>query len=327
MVLHRFILLAALAAGLAFIFGCQRTAPTAKPALRLAYSTASLENVFWQRVTKGARDEATKARADLRVVDAQGDARKQLSDIEDLVQQRMDAILISPYQSDPIVPAVLAANKARIPVVIVDIGVKGGDYAALIISDNLAGGRLAGEFIASKIDREGPVAHISAQPGVENARKRGEGFAQVMKERGIKIVASQTAYSERAKGMEVMENILQAHPDLRAVFCENDEMALGATRALGPLRGRPAGRKDVIVVGFDGNPDALAAIRKGEMAATVAQQPEEMGRMGVRIALKALKGEAVAKTVQVPVTLITRDNAAHVAQPPSAVSAPKGAHR
>jgi ABC-type sugar transport system substrate-binding protein len=250
-------------------------------------------------------EEAKKAGAELRVVDAQGDARKQLSDIEDLAQQRMDAILISPYQSDPIVPAVRAANEAKIPVVIVDIGVKGGEYAALIISDNFAGGRLAGEFIARKIAGKGPVAHISAQPGVENARKRGAGFAQVMTERGIKIAASQSAYSERAKGMEVMENMLQAHPDLRAVFCENDEMALGASRAL-----IGAGRPEVVVVGFDGNPDALEAIRKGQLAASVAQQPEEMGRMGVRIALKAIAGEPVEKTVQVPVTLITRDNVA-----------------
>jgi ribose transport system substrate-binding protein len=304
MIIRRLAPVAVLAVALALGCGCQRGAPTATARLRLAYSTASLENVFWQRVTAGARAEAAKAGADLRVVDAQGDARKQLSDIEDLVQQRMDAILISPYQSDPIVPAVLAANKAKIPVVIVDIGVKGGDYVALIISDNFAGGRLAGEFIMRKLNGKGPVAHIAAQPGVENARKRGQGFAQVMKERGIKIVASQSAYSERAKGMEVMENMLQAHPGVRAVFCENDEMALGATRAL-----IGAGRKDIIVVGFDGNADALAAIRKGELAATVAQQPEGMGRMGVRIALQALKGEQVAKTVQVPVTLVTRENA------------------
>jgi ribose transport system substrate-binding protein len=288
-----------------FVWGCQRTAPKSRPQVRLAYSTASLANVFWQRVTNGVREEAKKDGAQITVVDAQGDARKQLSDIEDLVEQRVDAILISPYQSDPIVPAVRAANDAKIPVVIVDIGVKGGTYAALIISDNFAGGRLAGEFIAKKIGGKGPVAHISAQPGVENARKRGQGFAQVMKERGIKIVASQSAYSERARGMDVMENMLQAHPDLKAVFCENDEMALGATRAL-----IGAGRKDVVVVGFDGNPDALDAIRRGELAATVAQQPEEMGRMGVRIALKALNGETVEKTVQVPVTLITRDNIA-----------------
>ena len=287
------------------VCGCQRPAPKSKPQVRLAYSTASLANVFWQRVTNGVREEARKEGAQITVVDAQGDARKQLSDIEDLVQQRLDAILISPYQSDPIVPAVKAANQAKVPVVIVDIGVKGGEYAALIISDNLAGGRLAGEFIAQKIGGKGPVAHISAQPGVENARKRGEGFAQVMRERGIKIAASQSAYSERAKGMSVMEDMLQAHPDLRAVFCENDEMALGATRAL-----IGAGRKDVIVVGFDGNPDALDAIRRGELAATVAQQPEEMGRMGVRIALKALNGETVQETVQVPVTLITPDNVA-----------------
>jgi len=294
----------ALAAGL--IWGCQRRpAPPEQQPPRLAYSTASLANVFWQRVTDGVGEEAKKAGAELRVVDAQGDARKQLSDIEDLAQQRMDAILISPYQSDPIVPAVRAANEAKIPVVIVDIGVKGGEYAALIISDNFAGGRLAGEFIARKIAGKGPVAHISAQPGVENARKRGAGFAQVMTERGIKIAASQSAYSERAKGMEVMENMLQAHPDLRAVFCENDEMALGASRAL-----IGAGRPEVIVVGFDGNPDALEAIRKGQLAASVAQQPEEMGRMGVRVALKAIAGEPVEKTVQVPVTLITRDNVA-----------------
>lgn len=270
----------------------------------IGYSTPALNNTFWIRVTKGIREECDKKGIKVIVADAQDNPYKQLNDVDDLIQKKVDVLLISPYESDPIVPAVKSANKAGIPVVIVDIGVSGGEYASLIISDNYKGGQLAGEFLKKVLKGKGTVAHIQCQLGAVNAQKRGQGFEDALKGTQIKIVAKRPADSRRDLAMQVMEDILQKHPNLDAVFAQNDEMALGALQAI-----EAVGKVGKIkVIGFDGNKDALEAIKAGKMLATVAQQPEEMGKMAVDIALKVLKGEKVDKEIYVPVQLVTKEN-------------------
>lgn len=271
--------------------------------VRIGYSVPALSNQFWGRVANGVKDAGAKNGAEIVVVDAQGDSGKQLSDIEDLIQKRVSAILISPWDTDTAASCIKAANRAKIPVIVVDIGTSGGDYAAFIVSDNKEGGRIAGRYIAEKLGNKGEVAHIQCQLGARNAQLRGDGFEEIMKEKGIKIVAKQPADSRRDLGMTVMENILQKNPNLGAVFAQNDEMALGALRAI-----ETGGKKGkILVVGFDGNDDAVKAIKDGGMAASVAQQPEEMGRIALETALKVLKGDKVEKEIYVPVTLITKE--------------------
>ncbi|MBC7326851.1 substrate-binding domain-containing protein [bacterium] len=270
----------------------------------LGYSTPALNNTFWIRVTNGINEECNKRGVKVIVTDAQDNPNKQLSDVEDLIQKKVDALLISPYESDPIVPAVQSANRANIPVIIVDIGTSGGEYASLIISDNIKGGKLAGEYMVKVLNGEGKVAHIQCQLGAVNAQKRGQGFEEALKGTGVKVVAKRPADSRRDLAMKVMEDILQRHPDLDGVFAQNDEMALGALQAI-----EAAGKLGKIkVIGFDGNKDALEAIKAGKMLATVAQLPEEMGKMAVDVALKVLKGEKVEKNIYVPVTLVTKEN-------------------
>jgi len=275
----------------------------AKKTIRVGYSTPSLANQFWNRVSEGLKEEAGKSGVEVVVADAQGDSGKQLSDMEDLIQKKVDAILISPWDTDTAASCIRKANRAGIPVIVVDIGTSGGDYAAFIVSDNKEGGRMAGRYIAEKLGGKGKAVHIQCQLGARNAQLRGEGFEEVVKEAGIEIAAKQPADSRRDLGMTVMENILQSNPDVSAVFAQNDEMALGALRAIetGGKKGR------ILVVGFDGNDDALAAIRDGGMAASVGQRPEEMGRIALRTAVKVINGETVEKEIFVPVELITKE--------------------
>lgn len=268
------------------------------------YAVQDLGNQYWVAVANGVKDQAKSQGIDVVVMDARTDAARELSNIDDMIQKKVDAILLSPWDANSGANAVAAANKAKIPVFVLDIGVASGSIESLIVSDNLKGGRIAGEFVASKIPADAEVAHISCQPGYVIPALRGQGFKEVMKEKGIKIVASQTAESQRAKGMDVMQNILQAHPNLAAVFAENDEMALGAVEAIAA-----AGKsKQVLVVGFDGTGDALASIKEGRMAATVAQQPYEMGKLGVETAVAFLNdGKKPESETYVPVKLITPD--------------------
>lgn len=299
---------AAIFLGLMMVCGCAGRAGKAEKKaaaekIVIGYSTPALTNQFWNRVTDGIREEAKKNGIEVIVADAQGDSGKQLSDVEDLIQKKVAAILISPWDTDTAASCIKKANRANIPVIVVDIGTSGGEYAAFIVSDNKEGGRMAGRFIAEKLGGKGKVVHIQCQLGARNAQLRGEGFEEIMKEKGIGIVAKQPADSRRDLGMSVMENILQKNPDANAVFAQNDEMALGALRAI-----ETGGKKGkILVVGFDGNEDALKAISDGGMAASVGQQPEEMGRIATQTALKVINKQPVEKEIFVPVKLITKE--------------------
>jgi len=280
--------------------------PPAKPAggVVLAYSVSALSHQFFVDMMAGVEDEAKKEGATLLKADAGANAGKQLSDIEDLLQKNPKVMLITPQDSDAIKPAVEACNKKGVPVVIIDIGASGGRIDSFIISDNEQGGRLAGEYIAKHVPAGAKVAHIQCQLGAANARKRGEGFTAVMKAKGLSVIPPQPADSMRDKAMTVMENLLEANPEIAAVFCENDPMAVGAT-----IAAKSADRlQGMTVVGFNGDPEALDAIRKGEMAATVMQFPYDMGVAGVQQAMKLARGEKAQAQVKVAVELVTKDN-------------------
>lgn len=265
----------------------------------LAIST--LDNPFFVDLKDGAEAKAAELGVSLRVVDAQDDPARQLSGIEDLIARKVDLILVNPTDSAAVVPAILAANRAGIPVITIDRSADGGEVAAYIASDNVLGGKMAGEFIAELLGGKGKVVEIEGIPGTNAAHEHGQGFNEAMANYPeMEVVARQEAGFDRAKGLTVMENILQAQPEIDAVFCHNDEMALGAIIAI-----QAAGRADKIkVVGFDATDDAVAAVKEGRMLATVAQQPRLMGALGVEYALKVLQGEEVADFIPVPLELV-----------------------
>lgn len=269
----------------------------------LGLSISTLNNPFFVDLKEGAEAKAAQLGVRLIVLDAQNDPSRQLAGIEDLIAQRVDAILINPTDSSAIVPAVLAANRAGIPVLTVDRGADGGKVAAHIASDNVAGGRMAGELIAKVLNGRGKVVELEGIPGTSAARDRGAGFNEVIRKYpGIEVVARQEAGFDRARGLTVMENILQAQPRIDAVFAHNDEMALGAITAIEAAR-RLA---EIKVVGFDATADAVKAVQQGRMLATIAQKPRLMGELGVETAVKLLRGEQVPAYIPVPLELVMK---------------------
>jgi len=276
-------------------------ASAAAPKIGLAVST--LNNPFFVDLRDGALEEAKKAGLSITVADAQNDPNRQLSQVENFIEQGVSIILVNPCDSTAIVPAIKAANRAKIPVITVDRGADGGEVVCHIASDNVQGGQMAGEFLAKLIGNKGKVVELEGIPGTSAARDRGKGFNEVMKKYpNIKIVARQEAGFDRAKGMTVMENILQAQPEIDGVFCHNDEMALGALRAI-----EAAGRLSAIkIVGFDATDDAVKSVKDGKMVATVAQKPRVMGSMAVETAKQVLDGVKVGAFIPVPLELVVK---------------------
>ncbi|WP_369195523.1 ABC transporter permease/substrate-binding protein [Streptomyces djakartensis] len=275
-----------------------------KPKMGLSLST--LNNPFFVQIRAGAQAEAKKRGVDLTVTDAQNDASQQANQLQNFTSSKLDAIIVNPVDSDAASNSVKAAGKADIPVVAVDRTVNDAAVDTLVASDNVAGGELAAKTIADKLGGKGKIVILQGQAGTSAARERAQGFANGLKSfPGIQVVAQQPADFDRTKGLDVMSNLLQAHPDVRGVIAANDEMALGAIKALGSKAGR-----SVSVVGFDGTPDGLKAVEGGTLYASVAQQPSQLGKIAVDNALKALRDKKVEQTVKVPVKVVTKENVA-----------------
>ncbi|KQX48376.1 MULTISPECIES: ribose ABC transporter substrate-binding protein RbsB [unclassified Paenibacillus] len=269
--------------------------------MTIGLSVSTLNNPFFVTLKDGADKAAKEAGATLVVVDAQNDTAKQISGIEDLIQKKVSVILINPTDSDAIVTAVQSANKANIPVITVDRAANGGTVVTHIASDNVKGGKMAGDFILKTLGDKGNLVELQGIAGTSAARDRGKGFHDAVDGKaGVKVIASQPADFDRAKGLSVMENILQGNKDIQAVFAHNDEMALGALQAI------QSSGKNIAVVGFDATDDAVKAVNDGKLAATVAQKPASIGDTAVKTALKVLKGEKVEKFIPVDLELITK---------------------
>ncbi|MFJ8311419.1 MULTISPECIES: substrate-binding domain-containing protein [unclassified Streptomyces] len=273
---------------------------------KVGLSLSTLNNPFFVQMKEGAQAEAKAEGIDLTVTDAQNDASQQANQIQNFTGSGLKSIIVNPVDSDAVGPAVRAANKADIPVVAADRGVNKAQTATLVASDNAAGGRLAAQTLAEKLGGKGKIVILQGTAGTSASRERGAGFAEGLKAYpGIEVVARQPADFDRTKGLDVMTNLLQSHPDATGVFAENDEMALGAVKALGSRAG-----SSVAVVGFDGTPDGITAVGAGTLYASVAQQPKELGRMAVRNAVRAAQGKKADSTVMVPVKVVTQKNAA-----------------
>ncbi|HTN53087.1 MAG TPA: D-ribose ABC transporter substrate-binding protein, partial [Anaeromyxobacter sp.] len=249
-------------------------------------SVSTLNNPFFVTLRDGAKAAADKAGLDLVVLDAQDKVDKQVADIEDLVQRKVKVVLVNPCDAAAVVPAIERANAAGVPVITVDRAASGGKVAFHIASDNVAGGKLAGDLVCKLAGAKGKVVELEGIPGSSAARDRGQGFNAALKAScpGVKVVARQTANFDRAQGLSVMENVLQAQPAIDAVFAHNDEMALGALQAI------RASKRPIKIVGFDATDDAVKAVNACEMAASVAQQPAAMGKLGVEKAAALAKG-------------------------------------
>ena len=251
-----------------------------KPKIGMVLST--LNNPFFVNMKDGAEKEAEKLGYDLVVLDSQNDPAKERANVEDLVQLGVIALLINPTDSDAVVKTVEVANKSNIPVITLDRQANGGKITSHIASDNIKGGEMAAEYVLDKFkDEKGPINVVEIQgiPGASATRDRGEGFHNIMdKNDKFNFISIQAADFDRQKGLQVMENIIQANPNIQVVFAHNDEMALGAVKAI------KASGINALVIGFDGNDDAKDSIDANEMTATIAQQPDLIGALGVELA-------------------------------------------
>jgi len=271
----------------------------AKDTMALVVST--LNNPFFVTLKDGAEAKAKALGYDLLVLDSQNDPAKELANVEDLTVRGVKVLLINPTDSDAVGNAIAIANKAKLPVLTLDRGANKGTVVSHIASDNIAGGKMAGDFMASKLGEKAKIIQLEGIAGTSAARDRGAGFKLAADAHSFQMLASQPADFDRTKGLNVMENLLSGHGDVQGVFAQNDEMALGAVRAL-----QAAGKDKVLVVGFDGTDDGVKAVEKGKMAATIAQQPDQIGAIGVEIADKVLKGETVPANIPVPLKVVSK---------------------
>jgi ribose transport system substrate-binding protein len=284
--------------------GCNRssTGAAAQPKVVIALST--LNNPFFVELRDGAIAEAKAEKVQLDVVDAQNDSANQANQMATASSSGAKAVIVNPVDSDASSSSVNVLLKAKIPVIAVDRTVNNADVTSFVASDNVAGGKQAAIELAKAIGEKGDILVLQGQAGTSASRDRGAGFTAGMKAYpNIHVVGEQTANFDRATALDVTTNLMQAHSGIVGVFAENDEMALGAIQALGAKAGA-----DVKVVGFDGTTDGFTAIKAGTLTATIAQQPAELGKIAVQLAVKAINGDKVKATMPVTVVSVTKTN-------------------
>jgi len=262
---------------------------------------------------KGAREAAEILGVNLIVQGAERDldVEKQMQIMENLIQRKVDAICLVPAGSREIIPAIVKANNAGIPVLNIDnrldmdaLKEAGGKVEIFIGSDNYQGGLVMGEYLIQKLNGKGKIAVLEGVPGQESSIQRLRGFVKALESApDLEIVSSQTANWEMSQGYDVFQNILQAHPEIEALFSGNDNMALGAIEAISA-----AGKTgDIMVMGFDAIDDAKEAIKNGTMEASIAQSPRLMGKLAIEYAIKFMGGEKIPMEIPVKIKLVTRE--------------------
>ena len=295
--------------------GCNRqtteTGSSGRP--RIAFVMKTLNHPFFLDMKRGAEEAAARLNVELVVQAAERelDVEKQTQIIENLIQTGIQALCVTPSGSKEIASVLGKATTANIPIVVADTrldqaaataaNVKFGTFVG---SDNYERGRIAGQFLVQATGGQAKVAILEGIPGHETGDSRLRGFRDaVASSPGITIVASQPANWERDQGFTVFQNMLQAHPEIDALFAASDLMALGAVEAIAAAN--RTGK--VRVIGFDALDDARKAIDAGRMLGSVAQSPFDMGRISVESADKLIRGESVPADQKVPITLVSKN--------------------
>ena len=267
-------------------------------------------NPFWQTVWDGAQEMADKWQGvivySVNAPTSEADVDTQIAQVEDAITVGAEALVVAPTDASALNPTFDRAKEAGIPVLIIDSNTTWPDKLTFIGTDNVAGGRLGGEYLCANLESGSPVAIITGQETAASIVERVQGAQEALDACGLEVVAKINGEHSREGGLRAMEDILTSNPDVQGVFCINDNEALGAIEAL-----KAAGKNDdVVLVGFDAIPDAVNAIVAGDLEATVAQAPANMGRFGVAWGLNYLLGLPVEPLVDTGTTLITADNAA-----------------
>lgn len=270
-------------------------------------SLLTKEHAFYQELEAAMKEQAAKDGIKLQIQSAEMDLPAQTSQVENFIAQKVDAIIVCPVDTKSIAGAIKKANIEKIPVFTADIAAEGGDVVSHIASDNVAGGKLAGEYMVRLLSGKGKVVIVN-HPVVKSVQDRVKGFKDALKGSQIQVVADQPGEGQRDKSMQVAETLLQKYPDLNGIFAINDSTALGCLSAV-----KATGRdKKVVIVGYDGDPEARNAISAGEaLKADAVQYPAEIGETTIETVAKYLNGDKnVPKTIPVKVGIIDKETLA-----------------
>lgn len=265
----------------------------------IGVSLLTKQHVFYRDLEQGMREEAEKRGVELAIESAEFDNAQQTSQVENFITMGVDAIILCPADSEGIVQAVKSANQKGVPVFTADIAAKGGDVVCHVASNNVQGGRLAGEYLAKLLHGKGNIVIID-HPTVTSVQERVKGFLEaISKYPGIKVIARQSGEGQKDKAMAVMENLLQAYPNIDGVFGINDDSALGALAA---IRGSKVPNKDkIVIVGYDATPEACKAILEGtNLKADVIQYPKKIGQKVIEVAAEYLNAKKQGQSVNIP---------------------------
>lgn len=267
----------------------------------------NLVNPMWLAVKEGAEDAAQKYGVELTVLAPlkADNNEEQIRQVEDAITKQADAIVLIPSDSQGIIPAVEKANQAGIPVINVNTKVGGGQTETFVAVENYDAASKVAKAVAEKLGGEGKIIIIEGKAGAQSAIDLKQGAVDTFETyENIEIVASQTANWNRAEAMQVTQNLLQAHPDVNAIFASNDEMAMGAVEAVDQagLTGK------IIIAGLDANRDALEAIKEGKMTLTCDKRGFEQGYVGVETAVKVLNNEPIDDRIVIDTTIVDESN-------------------
>ena len=281
-------------------------------ALTFGLVTKALNNPFWEMVHEGSLAVAEANNIELLYLapTKANNLEEQTRLVDDLIAKKVDGIVLVPVDSTGIVPAIERANAAGIPVALANTNAGGGEVVTFSAVENYEAMKMLAEYAMDTLGGTGKVIILEGTAGAQTAIDRKAGVDDTLANfPDVEVLASQTADFQRAQGLTVMENLLQAYPEIDAVIACNDEMALGAVEAL-DAAGRLA---DTMVFGFDGNNDALKAVSEGRMVATCFQNPQMQGGDAVQALIDYLAGKEVPARIQTNAILVTSDNIADFA--------------
>lgn len=287
---------------LSLFSSCNRNRTT-QHSKTIGVSLLTRGHMFYRDLEEGLQQEAKKNNYELIITAAEFDLGKQIGQIEDFVSRKVDVIIVCPADSKGVGPGIKEANKAGIPVFTADIAAEEGTVVSHVASNNLAGGKLAGEYLANVLKGKGNVAIIN-QPVVTSVLDRVRGFKEALaKYPGIKIVADVNGQGVRDKALQAASDILQANPKLDGMFGINDDSALGALDAVQQFK-----RSGVAIVGYDATPPAVDAIKKGTaLKADVMQHPKNIGMTTIQKIHDYLAGLQVPSVVPVDVEIVDKE--------------------
>lgn len=292
---------------------CSASTIAANKEIKIGLSLPTMQHGL-QRARAAQAVNAAMHHVDVRVIvtDARRDSLKQLADIESFIAQGVDIVLMCPNDSQALVQAATELKKAGIPLITFDRSLSCDDVLCHVGVDNVEVGRKVGRFVEEQLNGKGKIIMIEGQPGASATIERRDGFMEIMKQApGLELILDQTAQYQRHLALGVMENALLAHSHIDAVYCHNDEMALGASVAVAN-----AGRtKEMLIIGVDGQKEMLKGVLDGTVTATVVT-PTLFPQV-FDVAMQVLNGESVPQKIVIDAPLVTKENVEQYYDPDS----------